>query len=329
MQIEISVVIPTFNRPESLRRLLSSLEIQKFTPKEVIIVDASDETIRIEGIQLLFPTLNISHIITIPSVCKQRNIGIRMSKSNYVFLCDDDIEVSADYLFRVVTYLLENPAAGIVTGWVLDKKAEGWNHQYDQTSFLGFVWNFIFQLTVWTDLSKVKSNLFTRPIIHLLQIFYANRGNTFTLAGWPLITSFKGEVIQTTFYTLSACIANKEWVMDVPFDEKLSANGIGENYGITALLPYKQPIHILNGVFVYHHHELANRLKLVASYQLRIFALHYFMTKSYRFNRGNIVFLYWSLLGNLIWQLCKLKMEMARATLKTITMLLLGRNPYK
>ena len=204
-----------------------------------------------------------------------------------------------------------------------------WNHQYDQISFLGFLWNFIFQLTVWTDLSKIKSNLFTRPIIHLLQIFYASRRNTFTLAGWPLITSFKGEVVQTTFYTLSACIAKKEWLMDVPFDEKLSANGIGENYGITALLPYKQPIHILNGVFVYHHHDLANRLKLVTSYQLRIFALHYFMTKSKRFNLVNLAFLYWSLLGNFIWQLCKLNIEMAHATMKTITMLLLGRNPYR
>lgn len=326
--VEISVIIPTRNRPESLQRLLFSLSIQSHKPKEVIVVDASDEHLRVPGLQHQFSNLPVSIVYEPPSVCRQRNIGIQKASSAYVFLCDDDIELPAGYLSQLCAYAAANPSAPIVSGWVLDKHNSEWKQQYPQPSILRCLWIFIFQLSVWHDFSSLKTNLLTKPLLSFLKKWYRKRGNTYSLAGWPLVTSFDGANVKTSFYTLSACLAKRSRMLEFPFDEGLSANGIGENYGITAPMPEKQPIHIVTLALALHHHAPENRLKTIDSYGLRIFALHYFMKKSHRFSFVNFLFFYWSLAGNILWQLAGRNWPMARATMACFVKLSAGRNPY-
>ncbi len=328
MNIEISIVIPTYKRYESLLRLLSSLNKQLYLSNEVIIVDGSSLPVDFDTLKVSFSNLNIIYHQTEASVCRQRNAGIAMAKSPYIFLCDDDIEVPEDYLLKLSDYLAQNPEAGIATGYFLQKNEIGvWAYEYPITSFAKFLWMFIFQNSIWGSLGHVKTNFFTQPIFDRINKLYKKRKNTCTLAGWPLITDFSSPVIRTTCYSLGAALVKKDWLTAVPFDENLTPNGIGDHYGITINLSDLQPVHILTDTHVYHHYSSENRLKSALSYQYRTLALHYFMVKSSRFGKVNIAFLIWSLMGNLIFQLLNLQLNFAKSTFITIIKIVSGQNP--
>ena len=329
MKPQISMVIPTCNRKESLLKTLHSVSQLQYPLTEVIVVDASEDPFVEDALLKKFPLLNIRYCTSRPSVCVQRNIGVKMAISPYVFLCDDDVEMPPDYLSKITAYLNEHEEAGIVTGYFLQKNKDGeWEYQYRNTSFLKCLWNFIFQLSCWGDFSLIKTNFIIAPLLSLIKKWYAKRGNTYTKAGWPLLTDFTRTVIRTSVYTLGAAVVKKEWLLASPYEEKLVPNGIGDNYGITANMHYHMPIHILSDTHVWHHHAPENRLKNIAAYRYRIYALHYFMVNSSRFNRFNIMFLYWSLLGNILSQTFTLKPRLAGTSFTTLIVLACGQNPY-
>jgi glycosyltransferase involved in cell wall biosynthesis len=329
MKPEISIVIPTFNRKDSLFRTLRSVYSQIQLPQEIIIVDASKDSMNETTLKNEFSKINIRYCTSPPSVCKQRNLGIKLAKSPYIFLCDDDIELPPDYISKISAYISENKNAGIITGCVLQKdKNENWKHQFRTTSFLRFLWDFIFQLSVWGDFSLIKKNFINTPIIKFIERFYQKRENTYSLAGWPLLSNFTSPVTRSSVYGLGASIIKKEWLLESPFDENLVSNGIGDNYGITSNLPYHQPIHILLDTFVWHHRSPENRLKSIESYTYRIFALHYFMRKSPHFAWLNIISLYWSLFGNFLSQIFTFQLKLAFTTIQILLTLLFSQNHY-
>ena len=77
--IKISAVIATRNRKDSLYRTLQALSNQTCKLQEVIIVDSSDNKLNEADLLKTFSDLNIKYITSVPSVCIQRNIGIRKS----------------------------------------------------------------------------------------------------------------------------------------------------------------------------------------------------------------------------------------------------------
>lgn len=118
----VSVVIPTRNRLDSLNRTLAAIQNQTFVPKEIIIVDSSDFPLQKNQLISNFLNCDLQIIHSKPSVCEQRNIGIKKSTSDYIFLCDDDIEISKNYLENLVIYLNANSSSSIVSGLVFEKK---------------------------------------------------------------------------------------------------------------------------------------------------------------------------------------------------------------
>src|SRR3954469_13920251 len=72
--LDISVVMPTRNRPERVRNALSLLAQQSSPAAEVIVVDASDAGFYdVEALAKEFPTLPLTVLSSAPSVCIQRN----------------------------------------------------------------------------------------------------------------------------------------------------------------------------------------------------------------------------------------------------------------
>lgn len=329
MKPQVSIVIPTCNRKESLLKTLHAASLQLYPAAEIIIVDAGNEPIGCETLANAFPLAPIRYFTSRPSVCVQRNMGIQMAIHPYILLCDDDVEMPGDYLLKLTTYLAKQEDAGIVTGLFLQKDNDGlWEYQFRTTSFFKCTWNFIFQLSCWGDLEDIKANFITAPLLQYIKQWYAKRGNTYSLAGWPLLTNFTSPVTRTDVYTLGAALIKKEWLLASPFEEKLVPNGIGDNYGVTLNLPELQPIHILTGAYVWHHHAPENRLKMVTAYRYRVYALHYFMKKNNRFNYTNRMFLYWSLIGNFISQAVSLQFKLACTSASTLMVLCFGKNPY-
>ena len=124
----VAVVIPTLNRHHLLTELLSDLAKQEVLPKQVIVVDASDQTYKIESSRV--PIAVISS--TLKSAAVQRNLGIEyLKKSNstidFIAFLDDDVRPDKSYLRLLCQNLIENPKAVGVSGLAIAAEENYWN----------------------------------------------------------------------------------------------------------------------------------------------------------------------------------------------------------
>lgn len=324
--MRVSVVIPTRNRAASVSRLMENLNRQTQKPDEVILVDSSDnKDYRIELIRT-FTDLPLVWVDAPPAVCIQRNVGVKASTSEWIFLCDDDIELPENYIERLTRYLKDNPTCKIVAGKLLQYEASQWVDQYPPKSFGDLLWRFVFQLPIWGTIDHIKSPALMKGVLRKIKVWYQRKGNTETLAGWPLITDWEKEVIHTKFYSLGANILRRDLLLISPYDEVLDPSGIGDNYGVIKGLQ-GELVHVLSNVPAYHHRASENRLKTYQSYFRRILALHYF-NKRYSPSRKKSIWLMWSLLGRLLPFVMKGNWIMAKASWRAISLILKGNNPY-
>jgi glycosyltransferase involved in cell wall biosynthesis len=318
--IKISIVIPTCNRKTSLLRLLSSLNQLDYASLEVIVVDSGEESVENKDLQA-FNALNIQYIKSVKSVCIQRNMGIQRATSEWIFLCDDDLEVPADYLKKISLHICDHPEAGALTGIVLQKSNGAWSEQYPIESTFDLLFRFIFQSSIWGQVEISNENFLSR----LIQRYYQKKGNHITKAGWPVITDFSGEYFKAPVYGLGASVVKKDWLCKSPYDEVLDPHGIGDNYGVAVGFPTKE-IHILKHAFVHHHQASENRLNRAILYYRRILALHYFLKTKKELKHLNRLWFLWSLTGNLLLSIKNIGMLNANA--KAMFQILIGRNPY-
>ncbi len=88
---DISIVIPTYNRCELLKRAINSVLNQTICTKEIIIVDNGSSDNTYEMISSLFP--NVTYIYEKKrGVSIARNLGIKNSHSTWIaFLDSDDV----------------------------------------------------------------------------------------------------------------------------------------------------------------------------------------------------------------------------------------------
>jgi glycosyltransferase involved in cell wall biosynthesis len=315
----ISVVIPTRNRPVSLARTLAALDRQQRVPDEVIVVDAGDEPLP-DALRTAYPELRIAFVRAQPGVCAQRNLGIRRAAGDHILLCDDDIEPPPDYLRRLEQYLADNPAAGVVSGTLCEP---GTARGFVAPSVRHVMFAFVFQLSVWADIHALRSHFLLAPLLR----WYARRGNTWSTAGWPLITQVRGATVHTATYGLGAALVRRDWLLASPFDERLGAHGIGDNYGVALRFPGALPIVVLTDLFVLHHREPANRPAAADAFYQRALALDYFMRTSGRFPRSGSVWLAWSLVGKGIIAGVQGDRAMLRSIARAFRAVVRRRNP--
>lgn len=127
--INISVVIPTYKRPDRLERLLSSVAAQALLPQEVLVVDdcsgmPEEYSAVIEKYKKNFESLVF---ITLPKnsgAPVARNKGIAQSKSDWIALVDDDDEWLPGKLAAQAELIRSSsdPRLGFVYTWA---RAEG------------------------------------------------------------------------------------------------------------------------------------------------------------------------------------------------------------
>ena len=324
--MKISAVIPTRNRPAYLARTLLSLLSQTRPPDEILVVDSSNDANSVDTIRRQFEGHAIRWLTSPVSVCVQRNIGIRNASGDWIFLCDDDIEFEPDYIQRLEAYADADNKCGVVAGRLMQLESGKWVDRYPVKSFLELTWRFIFQLSVWGDTNTFKVHRMLQKPYSLINNFYKRRGNTLSLSGWPLVTQWHDENFKTTVFSLGANLVKRTW-LDEGYDEVLDPYGIGDNYGVAMNFPPTHRIHVVGSAVAYHHRAEQNRLDESLAYYRRILALHYFLLKH---KKGLLtrVFFMWSLFGNVLSALLKNDWLVLKATVRTMVLILLRRNPY-
>jgi glycosyltransferase involved in cell wall biosynthesis len=115
-----SVVIPTMNRPEPLRRTLESLRDADPRPMEAFVIDASPEASAGETVKdFQDGPLPLTYIHTEPSLTRQRNIGIDETSGDVIVFLDDDVRLPSD-LFAKLERAYADPTVVGATGWVTE-----------------------------------------------------------------------------------------------------------------------------------------------------------------------------------------------------------------
>lgn len=318
--MDVSVVIPTYNRRDRLLSVLQDLGRSTHPIRETLIVDASDQKVAPEDLAGL-SHLHIRILPSRPSVCVQRNLGIREARGAWIFLCDDDLQVPPDYLAKLAGHVQAHPEGGAVSGLVMEWHEGTWCSSFPVTSSLNLLWTYLFQLSVWGQIDA------RGPLVDKIAQWYRRRGNHISPAGWPVIVDFSGDFFRTPIYGLGASVVRRDWLLQSPYDERLESHGIGDNYGVALGFP-PEGIHVVTDAFVRHLRADANRLPEAKGYALRLFALHYFITSHKEPTDVRSAFFLWSLLGQLVFHASVGDRRLARAGLAALIAILRGSNPY-
>lgn len=105
--MQISVVIPTYNRYDSLKRALDSVYKQTYQPAEVIVIDDGSDDATAQIIEL-FP--NIKYFYQENSgVSSARNLGIKKATSTWIAFLDSDDEWHKDKLQEQIAFHKQHP----------------------------------------------------------------------------------------------------------------------------------------------------------------------------------------------------------------------------
>jgi len=122
--VRVSVIIPTYKRPESLSRCLDALACQDTQPDEILVVvrhedEASRERIRMRGgepIRLVPITVPAGR----PGLVAALNAGISVARGEIVCLTDDDAQPHRDWISRILATYAVDSKIGAVGGrdWV-------------------------------------------------------------------------------------------------------------------------------------------------------------------------------------------------------------------
>jgi glycosyltransferase involved in cell wall biosynthesis len=297
---------------------LKSLSLSSLAFCEVIVVDSGEDKVTNEELAA-FANLSVFTVDSDRSVCIQRNKGIGLARSPLVFLCDDDVEVPGEYVQQLVDHMDRHPEAGAVSGLFKQMERGAWTAVYPLRSRKLLLWNYIFGLGIW---GPIEVGSFKK-----INDYYRRRGNHITKAGWPVLTDFSGDYFITPLYSLGASLVKKEWLLASPFEEKLDAHGMGDNYGVAMGFP-GQRIDVLNTTHVYHHKEAANRLQKPSQYYRRAMALDYFIDAK---GQGEVKRsrLLWSLVGNFLSFLFLRQGAMIGTAWRSIAAIASGNNPLR
>jgi GT2 family glycosyltransferase len=111
---QLSIIIPTKNRDQDLVQCLISIAHQSVKPREIIIVDASDEVSDYEKYTEKMKLVHVkAHKAGLPS---QRNQGLQLISptSKYVAFLDDDVILEKDFFENIAnTFSQSNKIVGV------------------------------------------------------------------------------------------------------------------------------------------------------------------------------------------------------------------------
>lgn len=112
--LSIAVVVPSYRRPEDLRRCLAGLSSQTSPPNQVTVVARADDTDTLALISRL-PTPPTLISVSEPGQVHAMRAGLCSTETDIVAFTDDDAVPRRDWVSRIVAHF-SDPAVGGVGG---------------------------------------------------------------------------------------------------------------------------------------------------------------------------------------------------------------------
>jgi glucosyl-dolichyl phosphate glucuronosyltransferase len=121
--VDLSVVIPTYNRGGALPRALESLVAQDLDPRryEIVVVDNNSTDLTREVVEGFVGRSPRVRYVFEPrqGIAHARNTGILAAAARIIAFTDDDVRVARDWATTILAVLTAHPEAACVGGKVL------------------------------------------------------------------------------------------------------------------------------------------------------------------------------------------------------------------
>ena len=268
-KVNISVIIPTKNRPDDLLKAVNSILKQNSFPSELIIVDQSKNTESKNIIEKLnFPKsliLNYIHDSKIKGLVHAKQISLSHTKFNIVSFLEDDIELDVNYFFEVDKAFKNNHKMIGCSGYILNDP---------HTSFF---YRFFYRLN---HIGIFKD---PRP-----DIFYNIKKNKVKKATTNVINGGLSSWKKSIFKEFDFDVKNKFHMMeDFEFSTRVSRR-------------FPNTLFILSEPKLYHYSSLVNRVKEIKLIELKIFEyiIYYKKNSHIQYSLLQFIVLFLGLLAN-------------------------------
>lgn len=142
-KMNITLIVCTYQRPESLKQLLKSVNLQTLYPNTILIIDGSennDTKVMLDKYQFK----NLFYHQVQPEergLTKQRNIGIGLMPPDTHVVCflDDDTVLEPDYFKQLIGTYQNHPEAVAVGGYITNEVV--WQQSDGKVSNKHFYYN--------------------------------------------------------------------------------------------------------------------------------------------------------------------------------------------
>lgn len=118
LKTSVSVIVPSYRRPDELVRCLKALEAQTRLPDQLVVTVRSDDTGNLERLDEYKKTTTLPLevvLVEIPGLIAAYNAGLKEARGDIVCLTDDDARPHPNWLEQITRYY-DDPKIGGVGG---------------------------------------------------------------------------------------------------------------------------------------------------------------------------------------------------------------------
>lgn len=274
-----SIIIPTVNREQELRRLLDSFVIQERQADEIIIVEQG--TKQTESLVKTYAQLPITWVFSdVKSLTRARNIGVEKATGDIIGFLDDDIVLDSKYIASMHQFFEKQSNALGVQG-IITNFAEGHTQKVGGNTLVYSVYNVLAKFFLLNNSSRKNKLLLSG------RNQYARHVQGVTTCEW---LSGIGNYRKSVFEKFR-------------FDELLKGYALGEDKFFSYQLHEAHPgsLYIDPAMKCEHHHAQEGRPKDREWVAMRVQYTYYLWKKFFR-KRGIHAFaaFWWANLGDLV-----------------------------
>lgn len=252
--MNFTLIVCTYQRPDTLLKLLKSVEKQSVCPDEIIIVDGSPDS-GTERVLKEQQFKNLSYFRVEEKdrgLTRQRNYGINRVQASAKVVCflDDDIVLTEDYFKNLLQTYNDFPDAIGVGGYILDEVK--WENT--EGSFTGFD---EFEFDGWKR--KLGSRNVLRKKLNLLSEvppgYMPEEGNGFSTGFLPPT----GKTYPVEFFMGGVASYRKEIFNKIGFSEYFEGYGLYEDMDFCLRASGLGQLYVNTAAQLYHYHEESGR----------------------------------------------------------------------
>lgn len=109
----VSIITINYNTPEVTGALLQSLSVLNYPNWEIIVVDNASPQYSSAGLKKVYPFIKHISSLVNTGFAGGNNTGIHFAKGEYVFLLNNDTEVTPNLITELVAHLQQHPGCAI------------------------------------------------------------------------------------------------------------------------------------------------------------------------------------------------------------------------